>query len=182
MKRVITVALVALLLTIVVVVGVFAQSGPAGYFDIESNLRVWQNTVFRGQVNALQSLTVTNQLVSSNDAVVADDLTVGDVAALGKLRASVGATQTISFDTVITTTHSYLLVSAGEAVGTSSIGACSLANQGDVLAIENISSNAITITDTGTLKLAGNAALGQWDSLLLFCDGTNWVQFATANN
>lgn len=31
-------------------------------------------------------------------------------------------------------------------------------------------------------RLTGNLALGQYDSVLLFSDGTNWVQLATANN
>ena len=46
----------------------------------------------------------------------------------------------------------------------------------------NNSNTTITISDTGTLKLSGNIALGQYDTLVLISDGTNWVQLATTNN
>jgi len=45
-----------------------------------------------------------------------------------------------------------------------------------------VGSNTITLTDTGTLKLGGNAALGQYDSITLLSDGTNWIQVSKADN
>ena len=42
--------------------------------------------------------------------------------------------------------------------------------------------NTITITDTGTLKLSGNAALGQYDTITLWSDGTNWIEISETNN
>jgi hypothetical protein len=59
-----------------------------------------------------------------------------------------------------------------------SFGSIVTGTAGDVLTLVNIGSNAITITDTGTLKLSGNAALGQYDSVTLLSDGTNWIQVA----
>lgn len=53
---------------------------------------------------------------------------------------------------------------------------------GDVLILANQASTTITISDTGTLKLSGNLALGQYDSVTLISDGTNWIQAATSNN
>src|SRR6185369_15386247 len=67
--------------------------------------------------------------------------------------------------------------------GTSSIGGCATATKGKLASFTNRASTTITLTDTGTLKLAGNVALGQYDTVLLQCDGTNWVQIApVANN
>jgi len=50
------------------------------------------------------------------------------------------------------------------------------------LVLVNVGSNTITLTDTGTLKLSANAALGQYDTITLQSDGTNWIELAKANN
>jgi hypothetical protein len=42
--------------------------------------------------------------------------------------------------------------------------------------------DTITLTDTGTLKLSGNAALGQYDNITLMSDGANWVELSETNN
>jgi len=71
-------------------------------------------------------------------------------------------------------------ISSSRAVGTSAISGRT--TEGRLLILVNIGSNTITLTDTGNLKLTANIALGQYDSLTLVSDGTNWVQLATANN
>ena len=53
---------------------------------------------------------------------------------------------------------------------------------GDWLYLTNTMTNTLTFTDTGTLKLGDNRAVGQYDSLLLQCDGTNWVEVSFVNN
>ncbi len=45
-----------------------------------------------------------------------------------------------------------------------------------------VGAQTITISDTGTLKLTGDLALGTADTLRLLSDGTNWYQISTANN
>ncbi len=102
-------------------------------------------------------------------------LTVSDTAALDALRFPAQSSLTIVNDTTITPTGSYQPITAAGAVGTSSITAMSA---GYVLTLVNTGSNTITFTDTGTLKLSGNAALGQYDALKLMSDGTNWIQVA----
>ena len=66
------------------------------------------------------------------------------------------------------------------ATGTSAIGG--YATAGRVIVLVNVGSNTITLTDTGTLKLSGNAALGQYDNITLMSDGTNWVELSETNN
>jgi hypothetical protein len=169
MKKVLAV-FVALILLAGVAVGVSAQSGGAGFYDFETSVRMWQNLRVLGTTTLVGDLNAT------------DDLTVSDLATIGKIRNTVPATQTLAADVEITNTNSYLLISAAGNIGTGDVADCTLANQGDVLAIENVSNTTITITDTGVLKLSGNAVLAQWDNLLIFCDGTNWVEFAQADN
>lgn len=175
MKKLLAV-FVALLLVAILAVSVSAQSGSGGYLDVESNFRVWRDSSFRGDIYAEDDVTVTDQLVVSND------LTVSDVAALSSLKYTAGTTQTLTADGTIAVANSYALLSAAGSIGTSNIGTCNLLNQGQLLILENVSNTTITITDTGTLKLSGNAALAQWDSAALVCDGTNWVQLYEQDN
>ena len=70
------------------------------------------------------------------------------------------------------------LTSAGDV----STGSITAGTNGDILLLLNTVNHTITISDTGTLKLSGDAALGQYDSLLLGCDGTNWIELAQADN
>jgi hypothetical protein len=169
MKKV-TAVFLALLLLAGVAVGVSAQSGGAGFYDFETNVRMWNNLQVLGTATLI------------GDIEARDDFTVIDIATLGKIRATVPATQTLAADVEITNTNSYLLISAAGNIGTGDVADCTLANQGDVLAIENVSNTTITITDSNPLKLSGNAVLAQWDNLLIFCDGTNWVEFGQVDN
>lgn len=68
--------------------------------------------------------------------------------------------------------------SAGN-VGTSDITA---GDAGDLLILTNTANTSIVLTDTGTLKLGGNRTLGQYDTLTLMSDGTNWLELAFGNN
>jgi hypothetical protein len=88
--------------------------------------------------------------------------------------------QTITYGGTITPTGMYHQITAAAARGTSSVAG--VATAGRVVVLINIGSNTITLTDTGTLKLSGNIALGQYDSVSLLSDGTNWIQLATSNN
>jgi YVTN family beta-propeller protein len=89
-------------------------------------------------------------------------------------------TQTIANNgTINVSGGTYIPLTASSAVGTSNITGCT---KGQLVYLVNVGSNTITITDTGTLKLASNVALGQYDTLLLWCDGTNYIQVATSNN
>lgn len=56
------------------------------------------------------------------------------------------------------------------------------ATAGDLLLLYNTADTTITITDTGTAKLAGDAGLGQHDALLLIYDGAHWIELARSDN
>jgi hypothetical protein len=89
------------------------------------------------------------------------------------------STVVVTTDGTITPAGSYQPISSAGNVQTASIAA---GTAGDILYLINTSNTTITITDTGTLKLGGNRALGQYDTLTLMSDGTNWVERSYTNN
>ena len=102
--------------------------------------------------------------------------------------ATLGADLIFSAQTAVTVTQDSTITPLGVyvpiqnqtgAVSTSSIAA---GTAGQLLILTNISANTITITDTGTVMLSANIALGQYDTLALLADGTNWLQLSTSNN
>lgn len=97
----------------------------------------------------------------------------------GSLRALPMTPIAVSNNSIITTTGVYQPLTATVACGTSSIAA---AAAGTMVVFENLSNNTITLTDTETLLLSGNAALGQYDTLSLISDGTNWIQVSKSDN
>jgi hypothetical protein len=95
------------------------------------------------------------------------------------LRVDPATAITVTSGGTVTPRGSYQPLTSAGNVGTSSITA---GNAGDVLFLINTANTTITFTDTGTLKLGGNRALGQFDTLTLVSDGTNWIERAFANN
>ena len=102
--------------------------------------------------------------------------------------ATLGADLIFAAQTAVTVTQDSTITPLGVyvpiqnqtgAVSTSSIAA---GTAGQLLILTNISANTITITDTGTVMLSANIALGQYDTLALLADGTNWLQLSTSNN
>lgn len=167
-----------------------AQGGGAGWFDFVTDVRL------HGQVWVLNDLTISDDLTvdavtaadltasdditATDDLVVGDDLTVTDDLTTADLYLTQQSSQTITYAGTITPTGAYHQITAAAARGTSSIAGVTPA--GRVVTLINAGSNTITLTDTGTLKLSGNIALGQYDSVVLLSDGTNWIQLATTNN
>jgi len=79
----------------------------------------------------------------------------------------------------LTPTGTYQPITATASLGLSDI---TVTTAGDILILVNESDTTITITDTSTTMLSGNAALGQYDTLVLLCDGTNWLQLSKSDN
>lgn len=133
-----------------------------------------------GTISAIK-LIVSNgatvdDITTTDDATIGDDLAVTDDATIASdLTLTPGTAETIGYDEQIDPTGSYHKITAAAARGTDNIAA---GTAGDVLILHNVGSNTITLTDTGTLLLSGNAALGQNDTIILLSDGTNWIQVA----
>lgn len=128
----------------------------------------------------LAQITNLDSLIASNDITALDDTTVGDDLSVGGwINGNAAPVLTITAGGTITPTGTYQRITAAAARGTSSVTGHAA---GRILYVVNIGSNTITLTDTGTLKLAGNAALGQYDTILLQSDGTNWIELGRANN
>ena len=96
-------------------------------------------------------------------------------------RAQPRTTITMTQDKVLDTTGTFTRLTAAGAVSTSG-ASIEVEPAGTLLILVNIGSNTITFTETGTLKSAGNIALGALDSATLLSDGTNWYQISASNN
>ena len=156
-----------------------AQAGNGvvtGSLDVQGGDITLQNdeSISNG-VNGVITYTATTHWFSGN--VTASGLiTVGTF-----LQLSPGAPQTIITGTagITPTTSLHQLTSAGTVANTMSVTGFTA---GQVVILVNVGSNTITITDTGTTMLSANIALGQYDTLMVYFDGTNWVQISTADN
>ncbi len=85
----------------------------------------------------------------------------------------------LTMDTPITPTGTYQPITATAYVSTSQVVT---GTAGQLLILTNISAHNVGITDTGILKLSGDTALGQYDTLTLISDGTNWIELAQTDN
>lgn len=170
----------------------YAQiGGGVGWFNIVQDVMVSGSMQVNNDLTVMDDATFTDQLNSadltaSDDVVVGDDLTVTDDTVLtddttvgGDLIYTKQTRIVVTDGSTIAPLGSYQPISSTANTGTSSISGCT---SGRLLALVNVGSSTITLTDTGTLKLSGNIALGNMDSLGLLCDGTNWVQRYTSNN
>lgn len=88
---------------------------------------------------------------------------------------------TLVSDATLNATGTLQQITSAGAVGTSG-ASITVKPAGTILILLNVGANTITFTETGTLKSAGNIALGALDSATLVSDGTNWYQIAASNN
>lgn len=100
------------------------------------------------------------------------------ITSTGFLRLVPATTITVTY-TGITPTASYQPIVAAAFTGTSHIAT---KPSGTILRLVNTGTPTITLTDTGTLMLNANVVLGQYDSLLLMSDGTNWIAVGGSDN
>jgi glucan phosphoethanolaminetransferase (alkaline phosphatase superfamily) len=182
MRKLIAPVVVAIVLILALVVGVNAQAFYTTMDNVIMRSLIVTNTAqMSGATSIAGALTGTSANftsgISTNSSIVAyGSASVGTFLAL-----TPGAMQVVSPDSTITPVASYQPISSTAAVGTSSIAAMA---SGTMLRLVNIGTQTITITDTGTLYLSGNIALGENDSLLLLSKGVGqgWVQVSTSNN
>jgi hypothetical protein len=96
-------------------------------------------------------------------------------------RAAPRAAITLTNNATLNATGTFQQITAASAIGTSGAN-ITVKPAGTILILLNTGSNTITFTETGTLRSAGNIALGALDSATLLSDGTNWTQIAASNN
>lgn len=122
---------------------------------------------------------IVDKLTVNEDASIGDDLTVTDDATVGGLLTHLAADAiTVTDGAAFAPTGSYQpITAAGEVTPTMTVGSA-----GQVVMIVNTSAQTINLADTGTAKLTAAFAMGQYDSLTLLSDGTNWIEIARADN
>ena len=96
-------------------------------------------------------------------------------------RAGQRATLTVTMNGTVNPSGTHQRLTAAGTVATSGAN-ITVKPAGTLLILNNVGSNTITFTETGTLISAGNIALGAGDSATLISDGTNWRQTAASNN
>lgn len=90
-------------------------------------------------------------------------------------------TVTMTQDATLNPSGTFVRLTAAGAVSTSG-ASITVKPAGTYLILVNVGAQTITFTETGTLKSAGNIALGALDSATLISDGTNYYQVAASNN
>ena len=136
--------------------------------SVGDGLTVTGDTTLAGALDVSGATTLALGLTQSDgDLVIADDVRV-------TAQTAISVTNGAAF----TPTGSYQPIeSAGEVTPTLGVGTA-----GDLLVLINTSNTTVNLADTGTQMLTAAAALGQYDSLTLWSDGTNWIELARADN
>jgi hypothetical protein len=175
-----TLLLVAILLPSIVV-----AQGARSNFDWIVARRI---TITSAGLTVQTDATIDDDLSVGDDVAIIDDATVtGDLSA-GTLTAN--TTSKWTEQTGITLTSATTLTATGSAqpirsagnIGFGAIAGCAANTAGQLMVVVNDTNTTITMTDSTTLRLTGNLALGQHDTALLYCNGAQWIQLATANN
>lgn len=179
MKNKIWLPIVTALLALSVLFGVGVYLGEPGTADAQIGSGIG-NFDIQGPVIVKTDVTVNDQLDVLGDATFSDQ-----AAFETDIYSTAQSTATLTSGGTLTPSSNYVRVSAAGNVGLSSIAGCSAgAEYSKILHIINMANVTITFTDTSSLKLSGNAALGQYDSLVLRCDNGHgyWVQMAKTDN
>jgi len=118
--------------------------------------------------------------LQSGAAVTGDADVSGEVQAGTFLNFTAATSITATNGNPITATASYQpITAAGEVTPTIETSGFTA---GDVLTLINTSAQTINIADTGNQVLSAAAALGQYDVLALWFDGTRWIEISRSDN
>lgn len=183
MRKATTAVLVALLLVGLLFAAVDAQ---ATYQKFEN---LWAKTLTTtGDVTVGDDLTVTGDIsgamlpttinASGNVDITGNLEVVDHIANSGQQYYITGAAVTVAAGATITPTEALVELTAAGSVG-ASLATCT---DGQYVMFVNTAAQTITITDTGTTRLAGDWAGGQYDTLTLACVGVAWYEMARSVN
>lgn len=160
--------------------------GSGGEFEIQSGGTL---DIQSGATAGIDSLTVANGLTvtaggltvtAGGATITAGGLTLsdGDAVVADDLRVTAQTAITVTNGAAFTATGTYQgIQAAGEVTPTITAGTA-----GDLLILTNVSAQTINLADTGTQKLTAAFAMGQYDTLTLLSDGTNWLELSRADN
>ena len=164
-----------------------------------SDMTLTTITATTGIIDAVTAadLTASDDLVVGDDADIAGSLTVtGSVAMLGNLDVTGNveavdhlltqaefymippAAVTVTDGGIITPTGAVVELTAAGAVGSS----LAAAGDGQFLILINTVNQTITISETSTARMAGDFAMGQYDTITLIGQGVTWHEVARSNN
>ena len=146
---------------------------PVGWL-LAQRLTVSTISTLSGNVTTGSDVTVGGDLIASGDADVGLDLTVGGFRRMTPtvITYTSGALTPVgSFQPVIITASRSLTNVTVLPAGTE----VTFYNAGQV-------TYTLTFSDATPLRLGGNRALGQYDSLTLYSDGTQWIETSFTNN
>ncbi len=188
MRKAIAALVVACLLVGVLFVGVNAQTYWQRFDNvIVKSLDVLGTSTLEGATTIGGATSIAGALTGTSANFTSGISTDSSVVAYGAasvgtfLSMTPGAVQVVSNGSTLTPVASYQPISSTAAAGTSDIAAKAA---GTLLRLVNVGSQTITFTDTGTLYLSGDIALGANDSLLLMSKGVGegWIMVGTSNN
>jgi hypothetical protein len=143
------------------------------------------NTVIAGSLAANGGIAVDTSAFtvadSSGNTAIAGTLGVTGAATFnGKVVGAPSGWITLADGFTLVPTATVQLVQSAGAVG--GVVGTSGATAGQILYIVNKGSQNVVVTDTATCMLSGDLTLGQYDSLTMVFDGTNWIEVGTVNN
>lgn len=127
-------------------------------------------------VSNFDNVQASGYVQAAGDVIAGSDVTVGDFLGLTPQTAI-----TVTYQGTITPTGGLQYITATAARGTRLIVTTTL-TAGTIIALYNSGAQTITLTDTAPLLLGGNAALGAGDTLVLFHNGSAWVQLSKTDN
>lgn len=139
--------------------------GSGGSFVLLSgatlDVRTGASSVFGGNVDVTGNLEVVDHFANSGQTyfIPGDALTVTDGA-------------------VITPSTTVLELTAAGTVGAE----MGVAGDGQLVTLINTANQTITISETTGARMAGNFAMGQYDSITLMGNGVTWFEVARSNN
>lgn len=138
----------------------------------------------------LDMRTGANAVIGGDATISGTTALIGNVDVTGNLEVvdhigNSGQTYYFTDDAVtvtnggtVTPAETLVELTAAGAVGTS-LGTCT---DGQYVMFVNTANQTITITDTGTTRLASDWAGGQYDTLSLACVGVAWYEVARSAN